>query len=318
MWSRGSSVCQAWCTPSWLLSPGVSTSTVSTDSSQTRAPRPVWARARRELGQLHLSVRPSVQPALTQFTKGHESTPRPQVCPHPRILCSLRAQGCSEEPCRPPHPIPGLPCTGACGCSQPAKRPCSRLELSLGGGGLRVCGAGPLVSLARLCPSSHWSGFQLLEKAVSGECRVSLKLLVVRVLGARLRSSSVAHVCPGSYAHRTRRVCGLWGRGALWLFRVYSGQAVLRGHGSPGPSRAPCFGGALGGAWRPQGVGGVGALGAAGGWGRGRSGCSLADGLLEEEWGWKSALQRGQHGRAGCRRCVPAPHPILSADRPHP
>lgn len=125
VWSRGSSVCRAWCMPWWLLSPGVSASAVSTDSSQTRAPRPVWARAHRELGRPHLSVRPSVQPALTQFTKGHTSTPRPQVCPHPRVLCSLRARGCSEEPCRPPCPIPGLPCTGARGCPQPAKRPSS-------------------------------------------------------------------------------------------------------------------------------------------------------------------------------------------------
>lgn len=71
----------------------------------------------------------------------------------------------------------------------------------------------------------------------------------------------MAHVCPGSYAHGTRRVCGLWGRGALWLFRVYSGQAVLRGHGSPGPSRAPCFGRrglAAWGPWGPQGVGAAG------------------------------------------------------------
>ena len=43
------------------------------------------------------------------------------------------------------------------------------------------------------------------------------------------------------------------------MFRVYSGQAVLSSHGSPSPSRAPCFGGALGGAWRPRGVGGAGA-----------------------------------------------------------
>lgn len=178
----------------------------------------------------------------------------------------------------------------------------------------------PLVSLARLCPSSRWSGFQLLEKAVSGECRVSLKLLVVRVLGARLRSSSVAHVCPGSYAHGTRRVCGLGGRGALWLFRVYSGQAILRGHGSPGPSRAPCFGGALGGAWRPQGVGGVGALEAAGGGAAGTQAVLLQMGYLKKN-GDGSLLYSvvntaGLDADGACP--PPAPRPILSADRPRP
>ena len=84
---------------------------------------------------------------------------------------------------------------------------------------------------------------------------MSSKLLVTRVLEAQLSSSSVAHVCLGSCAYGTGCVCGLWGTGSSVAIQGLFGQAVLRGRGSPSPSREPCFGGALG-----RGLGAMGGL----------------------------------------------------------
>ena len=121
-----------------------------------------------------------------------------------------------------------------------------------------MCGVGPLVSLTSPCPSSRWSGFRLLEKAVSGVSFV-LEAPGHEGPGSPAQEILCGTRVPGVMCSRHEVCLVSGGRGALWLFRVYSGQAVLSSHGSPSPSRAPCFGGALGGAWRPRGVGGAGA-----------------------------------------------------------
>ena len=107
---------------------------------------------------------------------------------------------------------------------------------------------GPLVSLTRPCPSSHWSGFWLLEKAVSGECRV---LEAPGHKGARSPAQQLLHGTrvPGFVCLRhgvclwslgDRELCGHSGFTRDWL----SSEAVvlLAPQGSPA-SEEPWAGG---------------------------------------------------------------------------
>lgn len=144
---------------------------------------------------------------------------------------------------------------------------CSRVELGLDGGRLRVCGGGASGLLDQALPQLSLVRLLALGKGCLGSV-VSSKLLVTRVLGAQLSSSSVARVCPGSCADGTGCVCGLWGTGSsvaiqgllgtgcpqrLWFSWPLKG-ALLRG------SRGQGVGGA--GGLKATVVGGAGGLGA--------------------------------------------------------
>lgn len=130
-----------------------------------------------------------------------------------------------------------------------------------------MCGGGASGLLDQALPQLSLVRLLALGRGCLGSV-VSSKLLVTRVLGAQLSSSSVACVCPGSCADGTGCVCGLWGTGSsvaiqgllgtgcpqrLWFSWPLKG-ALLRG------SRGQGVGGA--GGLKATVVGGAGGLGA--------------------------------------------------------
>lgn len=173
-------------------------------------------------------------------------------------------------------------------------------------------GASGLLGQRSSAPSSHWSGFQLLEKAVLGMSCV-LEAPGREVLGARLRSSSVAARVSGSRMLTAQGVSVVSGVGGSVVVQglLRTGRPQRSRFSHHRPSRAPCFGGALGGAWRAAGLAAWGPWGPQGVGAAGAQAVLLQMGYLKKN-GDGSLLYSvvNTAGLDADGACPPPPHPV--------